>query len=187
MIANHFPLLKVFVQVEETNSVSQGRWPKPLGPGSTPEQQQSLMDGRVALQRRTMGTPQPVRDAIVYVFHLNGFGNGGLGATALERIQSELQQLVDVLRTNSSATLVLTSGLIPDLGSIGARAEARARLRDMTLFQLTNQQDNEVGEILAMLSTLSDMAGRLVLVNKNCLPRTGDLALELKYQAFAQG
>ncbi|KAL2751792.1 hypothetical protein ACRALDRAFT_2045052 [Sodiomyces alcalophilus JCM 7366] len=187
MIANHFPLLKVFVQVEETNSVLQGRWPKPLGPGSTPEPQQSLMDGRVSLQRRTMGTPQPVRDAIVYVFHLNGFANGGLGATARERIQSELKQLVDMMKMNSSATVVLTSGLIPDLGSIGARAEARARLRDMTLFQLTNQQDNELGEILAMLATLSDITGRLVLVNKNCLPRTGDLALELKYQAFVQG
>lgn len=134
-----------------------------------------------------MGIPQPVRDAIVYVLHLNGFAaNGGLGAatTALERIRNEVRQLVDVLKVNSSATLALTSGLIPDSGSVGARAEARARLRDMTLFQLTNQHDIEVGEILTMLFAMSDNAGRLILVNKYCSPRTGDLTLELKYQAF---
>lgn len=187
MIANHFPLVRVYVQVEEAESSSLSSWRKPNvgGPNTTsPEQQQqSIMNGRVTLQRRAMGSHQPIRDATVYVLHLNGSAASGGTTTGLERIRSEIRQLVDVLRVNSSATLALT-GLIPDPGSVGARAEARARLRDMTLFQLTNQQDNELGEILAMLSAMSDNAGRLILVNKNCSPRSGDLALELKYQPF---
>jgi hypothetical protein len=190
MIANHFPLVRVYVQVEEAESSPLSSWRKT--PNSPPpeqqqqQQQQSIMNGRVTLQRRTMGSHQPIRDATVYILHLNGSASGGSGTattTRLERIRSEIRQLVDVLRVNSSATLALT-GLIPDPGSVGARAEARARLRDMTLFQLTNQQDNEVGEILAMLSGMSDNTGRLILVNKNCSPRSGDLALELRYQPF---
>ena len=188
MIANYFPLLQVFVQMEETDPISQSQWPRPFGRSATPEQQQSVIHGgRVTLQRRPLCTRQPVRDAIVYVVHLNAFANEGPGATPLERIKCELKQLVEVLRTNSAATLVLTSGLIPDLGSVGARVEARARLRDLTLSQLTNRQENEVSEVLAMLSTLGDSTGQLVLVNKNCSPISGDMALEIRYQLFTHG
>lgn len=186
MIANQFPLVRVYVQIEEAESSSVGSWRKPNlgGPNTTPpeQQQQSMMNGRVTLQRRAMGSHQPIRDATVYILHLNGSATSGGSGAATERLRGEMRQVFDVLRVNSSATLALT-GLIPGPGSVGARAEARARLRDMTLFQLTNQQDNEVGEIMSMLSGMSDNTGRLILINKNCSP-SGDLALELKYQPF---
>lgn len=193
MMAKHFPSVHIFVQVSDMEAQANGlqnHWNLSADQQhqQQQQQQQTIIEGRVTLQQRSMGAPQPVRDALVYVLHLNSLTSGtSSSAAALDRIRSELVPMVDVLRSNPSATLVLTSGLIPVLGSVSARVEARARLRDMMLFQLTNQNDVEVSEIVKMLGAMTDDRGRLALVNKNCSPRSGDLALEIKYQTFAHG
>lgn len=151
-----------------------------------PDQMGYLMDGRIAVQQRTVGTAQTVRDAVVYILHLSPSASGPAGP-AKERIQAELRQLVDVLRNNSSATLILTSGLLPELGTVCPKAEARARSRDLTLFQLTNQTEIEMAEMMAILNGMGDNMGRLVLANKHCSSTRGTVALETRYQAYANG
>lgn len=184
LIAKQFPLLQIFVQVKGTEPKSQSEWPKL--PGCDALLAPTPLEGRVTVQQLPMNSPQPVRDAVVYILHLNSLTTGS-GAMASEHILEELKHLVAVLKSNNSATLILTSGVIPELGSVNARVEARARLRDLTLFQLTNQKDIEMSDIMKILNKLSDNAGRLVLANKHCSPRSGDLALEIQYQAFARG
>lgn len=176
-IVKQYPSLQVTVQMEDSESpvAHASRVPCIMG--------QIAHDGRLAIQRRAMGTPQPVHDAVVYVLRLTTLAAESDGLRK-KRIQNELHLLIQILKKNSSATVVLTSGLLPDLGTAGPKIEARARLRDLTLFQLTNQKELELAEAIKILNGVGDDTGHLVLVGRHCSPTSGDLALELKYRSF---
>lgn len=92
---------------------------------------------------------------------------------------------MDVLRVRSSATLVLFPHLLREPGTVSGETETVASVRDLTLYQLTNEREMEVLELMNMLNSINDSNGRLVVVNKlrsrNSLP----VVLEVRYQAYA--
>lgn len=187
-IATNYPLLQVIVQMEHIKPIASQQQQPPWLTLPSPDSMQSdpsILDGQVTIQQRTLGTSQPVHDAIVYILHLTSF-TFDAGSLAPCSIQTELKQLLGILKNNTAATLVITSGLLPELGTVSPKVEARARLRDLTLFQLTNQNEVEMIDMMRILKGVKDDTGHLVLINKHCSSVSGDLALELKYQAFAK-
>ncbi|KID65344.1 hypothetical protein MAN_06355, partial [Metarhizium hybridum] len=159
-LASHYPCLKIIVQMDQ--------------PGC-------IVDGRVTIQRRPMGTTQTIRDATVYILHLTSC----TGVT--EGVQAELKLLVEVLKNNRSGRIVLTSGLLPEFGTIRRSVEALARLRDLTMFQLANQRELEMAEMMSILNSMGDNTGRLIVENKYCSPTSGASALEIRYHEYATG
>ena len=98
---------------------------------------------------------------------------------------AELRAHIGVLRSNSNATLVLTARLLPEPGTLDPDIEAIARLQDLSLVQLTNEQEIQSPEVVDMLNSVRDRTGRLVLVGKLCTRNNATVAFEIRYQAYA--
>ena len=90
-----------------------------------------------------------------------------------------------MLRASSRATLVLTARLLPESGTVDPDIEAAARVRDLSLLQLANEREMEMLELMDILNSVTDSMGRLVLVNKLRSRNTATVALEIRYQAYA--
>lgn len=101
------------------------------------------------------------------------------------RIIAELRAHIGVLRASSCATLVLTARLLPEPGTVDPDVEAIARLRDLSLFQLANEREMEMLELMDILNSVRDSMGRLVLVNKLRSRNNAMVAFKVQYQAYA--
>ena len=138
---------------------------------------------RITVDYRATGTPQPVHDAAVYILDLSSIALG----SSIDRISAELRAHMNVLRSNSSSSLILMSHMVPDVGVMRPEEEAMARLRDLSLFQLTNQRLIDMTELSTLVSNVTDSMGRLSVAKKVC-SRSGDAAaLEVRYQPFSSG
>lgn len=180
-LASHYPCLKIIVQMGELETQWQNSGGKNISYDSMLDQPGCIVDGRVTIQRRPMGTTQTIRDATVYILHLTS-------CTGVpEGVQAELKQLVEVLKNNRPGRIVLTSGLLPEFGTIRRSVEALARLRDLTMFQLANQRELEMAEMMSILNSMGDNTGRLIVENKYCSPTSGASALEIRYHEYATG
>ena len=146
---------------------------------------QQQLGSRITFQERMSGTLQIVHDAAVYILHVPSPSPGLTSHSLAARITAELRAHIDVLRANSSATLVLTARLLPESGTVGLDVEAMARLRDLSLLQLANEREIEMSELMDMLDSVSDSMGRLVLVNKFRSGNSATVALRVRYQAYA--
>jgi hypothetical protein len=194
-LADLYPSLHFVVQMCETEP------PRALTPlrsplatpqfsrGSTPslipsELRQSL-SSRIIVQQRALGTPQNVHDAAVYILHLPSASPRLPSQSVLAQTTAELRAHIGVLRANSSATLVLTARLLPEPGAIDPDIEAIARLQDLSLVQLTNEQEIQAPEVMDMLNSVRDRTGRLVLVSKLCSRNNATIAFEIRYQTYA--
>jgi hypothetical protein len=153
--------------------------------GSKPSETCQQLSSRITVQRRAPGTLQGVHDAAVYILHLPSASPGVPSQSVLSQMTAELRAHIGVLRTNSSATLVLTARLLPEPGTVDPDVEVIARLRDLSLVQLTNEQDIEAAEVINMLNSVRDSLGRLVLASKLCSGNNATVAFEIRYQAYA--
>lgn len=101
------------------------------------------------------------------------------------RIVGELRVHISVLRANLGATLVLITRLLPEPGSVDTGVETLARLRDLSLLQLTNEREIDLSDLTDMIHSVRDSTGRLVLVNKIRSPHNATVAFEVRFQAYA--
>jgi hypothetical protein len=100
-----------------------------------------------------------------------------------ERIAAELQAHLGVLRANPSATFILAPRLLPDPNTTDPDVEAVARLRDLTLLQLANERLMEAEQLVEIVHSVGDGAGRLAVVSKLGTRNSATTALGIKYQA----
>ncbi|KAK9437178.1 uncharacterized protein VB005_08161 [Metarhizium brunneum] len=91
-----------------------------------------IFGGRISVQNRAPATTQVVKNAAVYIVRLTS-----RFTPFPAQILDELNAHFDVLRTNSSATLVLALSLLPGPKDFGTAVEAKARMRDLYRLQLT--------------------------------------------------
>lgn len=138
---------------------------------------------RITVQQRTVGSPQSVPDAAVYIIQLPSTSPGMTVEASLAQTTAELRAHMGVLRANNFATLVLTARLLPEPGSVDPTVEATARVRDLSLVQLANGREIEAAEIENLLDSVRDSAGRLVPVNKLRSRNNATVAFEIRYQA----
>ena len=199
-LADLYPALHFIVQMSEPGSsghvsrqLMSNRWPlatpTSLGGASTPSpkpgETRQQLSTRITVQQRAPGTPQSVYDAAVYILRLPSRSPGVPSHSLPTRIIAELRAHIGVLRASSCATLVLTARLLPEPGTVGPDVEAIARLRDLSLLQLANEREIEIMELMDMLNSVKDSIGRLVLVNKLRSRDNATVALEVRYQAYA--
>ena len=143
------------------------------------------LDGRLTLQRRAVGDPQTLKDAAVFILHLPSSSPEVTSHTLQENILKELRAHLNVLRANSTATIVMMTRFLPEPGSVDPEVDAMARCWDLTRKQLANECENEVGELVEIVSNVRDSMGCLVVVNKLHSRTSIMIALAVKYQAYA--
>ena len=101
------------------------------------------------------------------------------------QIIAELKAHLGVLRASVGSRLILTARLLPETGTGDAEVTTVARLRDLSLLQLANDRELEMLEFMNMLNSVGDSTGCLVLVNKLRAWNNATVALEVRYQAYA--
>lgn len=149
-------------------------------PGSASNDMEMQANGRITAYYRAIGTPQLVRDASIYILDLSSIGLG----RSTQQIVSELLAHKDILRANSNSCLVMLSHLVPGRGSILPEEEIMARLRDLSLFQLSNQKLLDMSELSELVHSVHDGMGRLAVVKKICSPKGDAAAIEVRYRPF---
>lgn len=205
-LAERFPSLRFTVQIDDAQSAPLGQ-ELPWHSGATdlgllgsrdgqmdldPPQKQTDSSGttsssgaNLSVTYRSAGMSQHVKDAAVYILHLPAASSrsSSVGSAAI-LIKSELQSYLDLLRTNGSVMLVLTTRLLPDPGSLcGPEVEAVARARDLCMLQLANQGEMELAEVLGMIEAVRDNVGKLVVTSQLRSHNNLVVALVVKHQA----
>lgn len=123
---------------------------------------------------RPFGSPQPVRDAAVYILRL----------PHASAVTAELRVHLSVLAANRAATLLIVpTRLLPEPGSVDADSEAAARMRDLSLTQLTGLGGLERRELLDLVAAARDRQGRLQVVSELRARNNMLVALRVCYQA----
>ncbi|KAK2594655.1 hypothetical protein QQS21_007631 [Conoideocrella luteorostrata] len=123
---------------------------------------------RITVTYGAASMPQPITDASVYILHLplsydtpasvNGFLAAG---------KAELEKYLDILRVSGAHMLVLTTRLLPEPGRMSnPEVEAVPRIRDLSMLQLANGSEMEMTDVLNMINSASDGAGRLVVTSQ---------------------
>jgi hypothetical protein len=88
-----------------------------------------------------------------------------------------------MLRDNPAAKLFLAPWLLPENGAVlDPEVEAAARVRDLSLMQLTNEREMDMTQLLEMVNQLQDNRGRLVVVDKLRSTHSGAALISVQYQ-----
>jgi hypothetical protein len=140
---------------------------------------------RITIQHRALGAPQDVDDAAVYILHLPAPSLSTPSTSLAARITAELRAHFNILRANSSATLMLLARLLPEPGTVDADVEAFARTHDLWLLQMANDRALETSQLLEILDAVRDGTGRLVVVNKLSSRRHFTVALEVQIRPLS--
>ena len=111
--------------------------------------------------------PQPIRNANVYLMRMVLHNH-----TDDESVEI-LSNLVPALKSSPSARLLIMDTVLPNPGSVGAVDEALMRYRDLTMMQVFNTKERELGEFEELFEKASSAGngngngnggeGRLVL------------------------
>jgi hypothetical protein len=181
-LANLYPTLHIIVQVPTT--ATSGSALDDIRQFTTSINTNTASN--ITIQHRTLTAPQPILDASIYILHLPQPSPVTTLAALTPLIATELRVHLDVLRANPTATLILTPRLLPEPASVDRDVEATARLRDLALLQLANEREIVLEDWMAILNSVSDNMGRLVVVNKTRSRESVVVLLEVRYQAFSR-
>ncbi|RYO97385.1 hypothetical protein DL765_011229 [Monosporascus sp. GIB2] len=146
---------------------------------------------RIIVQQRMPGAPQLVRDAALFIVRLQAT----CASAVSSRIRAELGAHVGILRANplSRLLLVLPSVLRDNQqqqpgGGCGTSPdiEAMARMRDLSFWQLANENEMEMATLLDLVNGVRDGLGRLMVVNKFAARHHPAVAIKVRYQTYAE-
>ncbi|KUJ13609.1 uncharacterized protein LY89DRAFT_785260 [Mollisia scopiformis] len=154
------------------------------GPMSPNDARYSDLSSRITIQKRTLGTPQTVNDAAVYILSLPSPSPSLPSHSVIERFASDLRAHLGVLHGNSAATLILTMCPLPKPNTVDPDIEASARQRDLTFFQLANDHRLEVNDVEDVINNARDTMGALVIVNRLRSWKDATMAFGVKYQTY---
>jgi hypothetical protein len=111
----------------------------------------------MTVQARTVGDHQPVEDAAVYILRL----------PHASAVSAELRVYPHVLAASPRVTLLLVpTRLLPEPGSVDIFIEAAARMRDLSLAQLTGQGGIEHRELCDLIAATKDCQGGLHVISE---------------------
>lgn len=139
---------------------------------------------RILVQHRAPASAQTVKDAAVYILNLPSLSSVVSGDTLRNQILAELRIHAEILRVNTSATLILLPDLVSDnTGTDYRDYKATAYLYDLSLWQMTNGWGLDLPELTDLVKSMQDGIGRLVVSDKLCLRNGATVALYVKYQS----
>lgn len=181
-----FPSLQLVVQIDNTQTFLLDQdciWQSALLGSSIRDSSSSgsslsSTNPLITVTYRAIGMPQLVTDAAVYIIHIPA-------ASSILTVKAELDDYLNVLRASGGIMLVLTTRLLPEPGTLSnPEIEAGARARDLSMSQLANESEIEMSELLSIIRTVGDSAGKLVVTNQLRSNNDIVLALTIKYQAY---
>ncbi|TWU71003.1 hypothetical protein ED733_001830 [Metarhizium rileyi] len=164
-LAETHPSLRFVVQLIDSRSDCSGH--------------EDVFGGRISVQNRAPAAAQVVKNAAVYIVRISS-----QVAPLPAQILDELNAHVDVLRTNPSSTLVLALSVLPEPSDFGPVVEAKARMRDLYRFQLTNQYRIGLEDVLGIIQSASDGEGRLVVASTMRCTESPTVVLGIRYQGY---
>ncbi|KAK4646100.1 hypothetical protein QC761_207350 [Podospora bellae-mahoneyi] len=186
-----FPTLQFIVQMYEapsTTTPSSSDLPRlPHLPAALPPVPGigfSDHNAKVTLQKRFLGTSQPVRNAAIYILHLPSPTPSLKWSAIAIHATAELTAHIDVLRANPGSRLILTALVLPPPGTVDVEVEATARLRDISLLQLSNGRHAEKVEVVDLLNGIRDSSGGFVVTDEIRCASSPFVALEIRYQSY---
>ena len=132
---------------------------------------------RITATSRIPGTRQTAAGAAVYILHLP------FASSSPSAVMTELAVHLDVLRSRSGILLILTPRLLPQPGSLpDGEVEATARSRDLALWQMADEGETEMLELLETIDTVRDSLGKLVVTSKLRSRNNLVVAVTVEYQ-----
>ncbi|KAK8113412.1 hypothetical protein PG984_013938 [Apiospora sp. TS-2023a] len=132
-------------------------------------QTDSQSSGRIAISYRGLGTRQPIRSAAFYLMDLSPVGMG----SSMHQVSAEVREHLTILRTNSNSALVIISydnTSVDKSTTISPEKEAIPRLRELCMFQLSNQHQQSVSasDLSELVNSCHDATGRLSVMKRVC-------------------
>ena len=139
-----FPALRCIVQTNDEEA--HRSWRRHEGDASSP----------VAMTKRTMGAPQTVLDAAVYILHLP--------ASAPSEVLCELMAHFAVLQACGASMLIWTGYMLPEPGSIpNSDSETLARSLDLAQLRLTGKGEMEIVDLLRLIESIGNGTRKLAV------------------------
>lgn len=169
-LAGLYKSLHFVIQIEESSSTK----PNMRAMSSDPE-----LGHRITKTKRAIGTPQTVQPAAVYLVQI--WTHNPL-IPIRSRVTVELRAHIGVLEANRSALLILMVQLVPDPKAVDIHAEELARVRDLSLLQLVNDEDLEECELKILVGSVQDDKGHLTVIRTMRSPNSSEVAVGIKYQ-----
>ncbi|CAK1361635.1 hypothetical protein CB0940_03009 [Cercospora beticola] len=183
------PQLNIIVQPSEEDPAllmlgQHGRKPS-LGACSTVRDNPQHVKQRLSIQPRAMGAVQTIGSASVYILRCPALSPVLDWKTWQQRVHAELRAHINVLRTNAACRLLLVARALPSQADMpNADVEGCARLRDLSLLQLSNSSELDRGTLRAFIHSLRQgSGGSLLLVQEYRSPASPFVAFEMRYEA----
>lgn len=184
-MADLYPGLELTVQITEA---AEGR----RGSVSKSEYHQ-ISHPRVTVQHRPCGTGQTVLNGAMYVLLFPASSPLLPRPELCSRILAELQ-LHSTILASSQARLVLIVRNVRQIPpeetcltkDMNLELESRARLRDLSRWQLDNDRDMDMNELLELVDQIWDSMGGLKVVDRKSSQDGSAVSLELQYETFAE-
>lgn len=140
--------------------------------------------GNVTVQQRAAGSMQPVSHAAAYILRVPSPSPLLAWERIVNTTVSELRVHMEILRNNPSARLILTAFVLPGAATASYDKDIPARLRDISLMQLSNGRQREKDELLELVHGIRDGSGGLASTSEYRSPTSPLVAFEVRYQAW---
>lgn len=148
---------------------------------------------RVSIQHRPCGTSQTMFTGAAYVLLFPATSPLLPRPELCSRIVAELQMHATIL-ANSQAKLILIVRNVRQIPAeetcqtkeMNLELESRARLRDLSRWQLENDRDIEMNELLQLVDQVWDNVGGLKVIDRKSSQDGSAVSLELQYQTFTE-
>lgn len=184
-MADLYPALEFTVQISEAGESRRGSISKPG--------YHQLSHPRVNVQHRPCGTSQTVLTGGAYVLLFPATSPLLPRSELCSRILAELQ-LHSTILANSQTRLILIVRNVRQIPAeetcltkdMNLELESRARLRDLSRWQLDNEREMDINEVLQLVDQVWDSMGGLKVVDRKSSQDGSAVSLELQYQAFAE-
>jgi len=100
-------------------------------------------------------------------------------------IVADLNAHLEVLRANSAAIVILNARIRPDKDNSNLRSKPKDKallqhVSNLITLQLTEESEIRFTDLLDIVESVGDEAGKLSVVHRLASPDTGDIALVIK-------
>lgn len=184
-MADLYPALDFTVQITEAGENRRGSVSKPG--------YHQISHPRVSVQHRPCGAGQTVLNGAIYVLLFPATSPLLPRSELCSRILAELQLHSTILATSQARLIIIVRNVrqIPAeetclTKDMNLELESRARLRDLSRWQLDNDRDMDINELLQLVDQVWDSMGGLKVVDRKSSQDGSAVSLELQYQTFAE-
>lgn len=179
-LANLHPTLQIIVQLCEIGEARKGPMASIVGTQTT--------HSRVSVDYRPPGSPQAVLTGSIYVLSFPAVSPLLSSSELYYRVAAELRSHLTILASSQASILLVMRGVDwqgeADAFSNEDERSEMAFMRELTLWQLTDDRQVKLHKLMELIQQVQDGSGSLTVVNRPSVQRGGAVAIEVRYQAY---